>query len=137
MNDVFAKARALGEALQASEEYRAMREAEATAMADPDAAQMLAAYLEQRAEVERLLATDAPDPAELAEHSEEMENLHAAVNARPLVVEMIRARAAFSDMMMQVNQVLRFMVIGQTNEEGCGGTCGNCCGGCTERERLQ
>ena len=38
------------------------------------------------------------------------------------------ARGVFSAMMNQVNQVLQFMVTGETEEAGCSGNCGSCDG---------
>ncbi|MCL2544750.1 MAG: YlbF family regulator [Clostridia bacterium] len=136
MHEVFERASALGEAIQQSEEYRAMREAEGAVMADERAAQVMSDFIGHRSVVEEILASDPPDHALLAEHSEAMEALQDALGEMELVQEMTRAREAFTDMMRQVNQVLRFMVTGEVGDddedeqEGCGGNCGGCGGGC-------
>jgi cell fate (sporulation/competence/biofilm development) regulator YlbF (YheA/YmcA/DUF963 family) len=136
MHEVFERASALGEAIQQSEEFRAMREAEGAVMADGDAARVMSDFLGHRSVVEEILATDPPDHALLAEHSEAMEALQDALGEMALVQEMTRAREAFAAMMRQVNQVLRFMVTGEADDEdddeqeGCGGDCGGCRGGC-------
>ncbi len=136
MNEVFERAGALGEAIQQSEEFRTMRAAEGAVMADENAAKVMSDFLTHRTIVEEVLATDPPDHALLAEHSQAMEALQDALNEMELVQEMTRARAAFAEMMNQVNQVLRFMVTGEMGEEsdeegeGCGGNCGGCSGGC-------
>ena len=132
MHEVFARAGALGEAIQKSEEFRAMREAESAVMADGDAAKIMSDFLGHRSVVEEILATDPPDHALLTEHSEAMEVLQGALGEMEPVREMIRAREAFAGMMRQVNQVLRFMITGETGDdeddegEGCGGDCGGC-----------
>jgi len=136
MHEVFERASALGEAIQQSEEYRAMREAESAVMADEDAARIMSDFLGHRSVVEEILTADPPDHALLAEHSAAMEALQGALGEMELVREMTRARQAFADMMRQVNQVLRFMVTGETGDEDddehedCGGDCGGCSGGC-------
>jgi len=136
MHEVFERAGALGEAIQQSEEFKAMRAAEGAVMADENAARIMSDFLGHRTVVEEILTSDPPDHALLAEHSQAMEVLQGALNEMELVREMTRARAAFAAMMHQVNQVLRFMVTGETGDEdddeqeGCGGDCGGCAGGC-------
>lgn len=135
MHEVFERASVLGEAIQQSEEYKAMRAAENAVMADEDAARVMSDFLGHRSVVEEILASDPPDHALLAEHSQAMEALQDVLNEMKLVQEMTSARAAFADMMRQVNQVLRFMVTGEMEDDGeqeggCGGDCGGCSGGC-------
>jgi cell fate (sporulation/competence/biofilm development) regulator YlbF (YheA/YmcA/DUF963 family) len=139
MQDVFVKASALGEAIQQSEEYRAMRAAEAAVMANEEAAGAMRDFLAYRTQVEEMLTAENPDRAALAEHSHAMEALQERLGGMGLVAEMTRARAAFADMMRQVNQVLRFMVTGEMDEDagGCGGDCGGCAGGCNSGAPLQ
>ena len=38
------------------------------------------------------------------------------------------AQTAFSEVLNQVNQVLRFVITGQVDEGGCGGNCSGCTG---------
>ncbi len=130
--EVFQKASALGEAIQQSEEYRSMKAAENAVMSDADAAAAMGEFITHRQQVEEILSSEEPDHAALAEHSQAMETLQETLNAMELVQQMTHARAAFSEMMRQVNQVLRFMVTGEMEEEagGCGGNCGGCAGGC-------
>ena len=132
MQEVFQRASALGEAIQRSDEYRAMRASEAAVMADPEAARAMGEFLERKSQVEAQLSAEQPDHAALAEHSQALQGLQDALGAMELVRQMSQARAAFTEMMRQVNQVLRFMVTGEMGEEaeGCGGNCGGCSGGC-------
>ena len=134
MHEVFEKARLLGEAIQRSQEFQGMKEAEQAAMADAQAAALMSDFLSHKTEVEDMLSDDAPDPEVLAGHSAAMEALQAQLNDMDIVQSMTRARAEFAGMMQQVNQVLRFLVTGEMEddeEEGCGGNCGGCsgCGG--------
>ena len=114
MNEVFEKARALGQAIVESEEFKTMRALEDEAMAMPEVAQ---------------LAKEVPDHTALAAHSEQMKAAQEKLNTMDAVIRMGEARGVFSAMMSQVNQVLQFMVTGETEEAGCSGNCGSC-GGC-------
>ena len=135
MHEVFERASALGEAIQQSEEYRAMRQAEGAVMADEDAARIMSEFIGHQSVMEDILASDPPDHEMLAEHGQAMEILQDVLGEMELVQHMTRAREDFADMMNQVNQVLRFMITGEMSDdederEGCGGGCGGCAGGC-------
>lgn len=139
MNAVFAKTRELAEALMQSEEFINMKESEERAMKNGDAAAAMAEYLEKRHEIETLLESGHPAPDRLKELSEEIELAQQKMQMVPDVVAMTEARNAFSELINQVNKVLRFMITGETgeneqNEEGDaeGGCTGSCatCGGC-------
>lgn len=130
MNMVFDKARELGEAIAVSEEYAAMQSAEETAMANAEVAQKMSDYMEAKSNVESELAKDQADPVLIASYSQAMQSLQDELNAHELVQAMNMARQSFSQMMTQVNQVLQFVMTGQTQqpEEGCGGNCSGCSG---------
>ena len=128
--EVFLKARELGEAILQSEVHRRMKQAEAAAQANPEAAAATALYLEKRQAVEQLLSGENPDPARLAEAGMELEDAERAVNSLPGVQEMQEARKQFTDMMESVNGILNLIVNGKLEESrGCTGSCATC-GGC-------
>ena len=134
MHEVFEKARLLGEAIQRSEEYQNMKAVEQTAMEDAQASVLMSEFLLHKAEVEDMLSADDPDAEMLSAHSAAMEALQEKLGELEIIQRMTRARADFAAMMQQVNQVLRFLVTGQMEDEeqtGCGGNCGGCsgCGG--------
>ncbi len=133
MNPVFDRARTLGEAIQQSEEYQTMRRAEDASMRDAVAATLMGDFATHKGAVEAVLSAENPDPRVIAEHSHEMERIQTELSAMPVIQEMTAARAAFTDMMNQVNQVLRFMVTGDmedTTSSGCGGSGCSGCSGC-------
>lgn len=138
MNAVFAKTRELAEAIMQSEEFITMKEAEARAMKNADAAAAMAEYLEKRHEIESLLESSHPAPEKLKTLSDEVEVAQLKMQMVPDVVAMTEAREAFSELINQVNKVLRFMITGETGENeqseeggegGCTGSCSTC-GGC-------
>jgi len=130
MNQVFLKTRELGDAIMQSEEYRAMKEAEERAMKNPDAAGAMGDYMEARQKIEAILEKDNPDPEELKKLSAEMDACQQRLSLIEDVQALTKAREDFSGLIEQVNQVLKFIITGQTEEpkSGCSGRCGGCSG---------
>ena len=76
------------------------------------------------------------DPGKLKEASREMTRAEEEMNANEKVARLKEARKAFSDMMDNVNRVLRLVITGEIREEDVGGgpggaACGGNCGGCS------
>ncbi len=132
MEKVLNQAEQLAEAILDSEIYIKMRIAEQAAMRDEEAAALIADYSERRSEVETLLASNDLDHAALAVAGEKLEAAEKAVDGNMLIKVMRETNAAFSDMMQQVNKIIKYVVTGEMeqDEEGCSGSCGSCGGGC-------
>lgn len=133
VKDVFEKTHALAHALLASDAYQAMRAAEAEAMADEEAGRAMGEYLEHKSALEELLSKDNPDAAVMGEHSKAMENIQSRMQSMESVIRMTEARNEFSNLIGQVNQIISFVITGETEgcgDEGCNGCCGSCAGGC-------
>ena len=123
-------ARALGEAIVASEEYQNMQLCEKAAESDPAAAEAMGRYMELHAAVNQEMGNEEPDAEKIARLGREMDELQQALNALPAVEEMTAARQRFSVLMDQVNKILEFIITGDVQEGGgCSGNCGSC-GGC-------
>ena len=123
-------ARALGEAIVASEEYQNMQLCEKAAESDPAAAEAMGRYMELHAAVNQEMGNEEPDAEKIARLGREMDELQQALNALPAVEEMTAARQRFSGLMDQVNKILVFIITGDVQEGGgCSGNCGSC-GGC-------
>ena len=129
MDNVFKKTRELGEALLESEVYLKMKDAEDKAMANPEAAQTMAAFLEKRGELQSMMQSDNPDPGAMKRLSEEMDDLQDRLQMVDDIVALNDARNEFNSLIGQINQVLQFIVTGRMDESGCSGDCGSC-GGC-------
>ena len=129
MDNVFKKTRELGEALLESEVYLKMKDAEDKAMANPEAAQTMAAFLEKRGELQSMMQSDNPDPSAMKRLSEEMDDLQDRLQMVDDIVALNDARNEFNSLIGQINQVLQFIVTGRMEESSCGGDCGSC-GGC-------
>ena len=129
MDNVFKKTRELGEALLESEVYLRMKDAEDRAMANPEAAQTMAAFLEKRGELQSMMQSDNPDPGAMKRLSEEMDDLQDRLQMVDDIVALNDARNEFNSLIGQINQVLQFIVTGRMDESSCSGDCGSC-GGC-------
>ena len=133
MEKVLAQAELLAEAILSSEEYIRMRLAEQAAIADTSATELVSAYQERRAEVETILSANDLDHGELAKAGEALEAAEKALDDCAIIKDMRDSRADFSDMMNQVNALIKLVVTGEAPEEeagGCSGSCSSCGGGC-------
>lgn len=129
MDNVFKKTRELGEALLQCEVYLQMKDAEDRAMANPEAAQTMAAFLEKRGELQNLMHSDNPDPGAMKRVSEEMDDLQDRLQMVDDIVALNDARNEFNSLIGQINQVLQFIVTGRMDESsGCAGDCSACSG---------
>ena len=128
MDNVFKKTRELGEALLESEVYLQMKDAEDKAMANAEAAQTMADFLEKRGELQSMMQSDNPDPGAMKRLSEELDDLQDRLQMIDDIVALNDARNAFNSLIGQINQVLQFIVTGRMDEPGCGGDCGSCSG---------
>lgn len=130
MEKVLEQARLLAEAIAESDVYQKMHQCENDAMKDAEATRAIADFVEKRQKVESLLAEGNMDHTALAEASKAMEDAEKKVNEQPKVRAMQEARSEFTQMMNNVNQILRFIITGETEDNsGCSGSCESC-GGC-------
>lgn len=130
MEKVLEQARLLAEAIAESDVYQKMHQCENEAMKDAEATRAIADFVEKRQKVESLLAEGNMDHTALAEASKAMEDAEKKVNEQPKVRAMQEARGEFTQMMNNVNQILRFIITGEMEDNsGCSGSCESC-GGC-------
>ena len=125
MSQVTDCARALAEAIVASEEYTSMQINEKAAVTEA-----MGRYLELKQTLDGVMHQEEPDPDAIARIGREMDEVQQALNAMPAVEAMTASRQAFSGLMNQVNQILEFIITGDVQESGgCSGNC-SACGGC-------
>ena len=94
MSKVTDCARALGQAIVDSEEYKAMQITEKTAMNDPAVAAAMSRYLEAKDGMHAAMSAGNAD--EIARFSQEMDDAQQTLNAMPAVDAMTTARARTS-----------------------------------------
>lgn len=126
MQNILEKARELGQAIAESEEQLNMRAAEDAVMEDAQASTLMREYSELKIEVQQMLESESPDEEALSAKSDRLQEAQDQLNDLPLVQRMLETRGEFAQMMAQVNQVIQFMVTGETSD--CGGDCGGCSG---------
>ncbi len=133
MQQVLEQAQKLGEAILNSDVYQRMHKAELQVTVDPEASKAIAEVIEKRQQVEKILTEANADKNALAEAGAAMEAAEKHMNEVPLVKELQEFRAEFTQMMDNVNRLLRLIITGETGEEetgGCSGSCSSCGGGC-------
>ena len=128
MDNVFEKTRELGEALLESETYKRMKAAEEKAMGNAQAAEMMAAYLEKRGQIQEMMEVENPDPGAMKRLSDEMDEIQERLQMIDDIAELTAARSEFNGLIGQINQVLQFIVTGRMEEAGCSGSCDTCKG---------
>jgi len=138
MSEVFIKTRELAEAIMRSEEYLKMKEAEDVAIQNEEAAAIMAQYMERQQELEAIMMKNDPDVEGMNRLSSEMEALQKKLQETPDIANLTAARNGFTNLINQVNQVLRFTITGEMGDEaddcenageaGCTGSCATCRG---------
>lgn len=129
MSKVTECARALGEAIVDSEEYKNMQITEEAAMSDPAVAEAMGRYMELKELIGSLMSQEAPDPELIAQYGREMDEMQQTMNSMPVVDAMTDSRQKFSELMNQVNKILEFIITGEVQQGGgCSGNCSGCAG---------
>ena len=129
MSKVTDCARALGEAIVASEEYKNMQITESAAMSDPAVADAMARYMEVKNTLGEVMCQPDADANLIAQYGQKLDEIQQTLNAMPAVDAMTTARHHFSEMMNQVNSVLEFIITGELPQQGgCSGNCSGCSG---------
>ncbi|MBP3645222.1 MAG: YlbF family regulator [Clostridia bacterium] len=129
MNKVIECARALGEAIVESEEYKAMQLTESAAMSDPAVTAAMSRFLELKELLGQEMRQPDQDAEKIAKYGAEMDDVQRELNAMPAVDAMTTSRQNFSEMMNQVNRVLEFIIAGEVQQSGgCSGNCSSCSG---------
>ena len=134
MRNVMQKAQELAEAVVASDLYTRMKQLEEEVTQDPEASGAMNNMIAKRKRVEEVLSTKNMKPDDLAQASLEMEAAETAMNSNEKIQALKAARKDFSDMMNNVNRILRLVITGEVEEDdfsasvSCGGNCANCSG---------
>lgn len=128
MNKVQECARALGEAIVASEEYKNMQLAEQEAMSDPAATEAMSRFMEIRTAMNEAMSQPEPDAEQIARYGKEMDEIQQTLNSMPSIDAMTASRQQFSALMNQVNKILEFIITGEVEQGGCSGNCSGCSG---------
>ncbi|MBQ7487595.1 MAG: YlbF family regulator [Clostridia bacterium] len=124
MIEVIERSRALGEAIVASDAFKAMQLAESEAESDPAAVQMESTLEGLTAQLRQTMDEESRD-----EIARQMDDLRQALSELPVIRQRDDARADFSRLMEQVNNILQFTITGEISAlSRCSGNCSGCAG---------
>lgn len=135
--DIFEKSRELGELLVSSDEYKKVQQAEEAFNGDEFAKKKVEEFNELQQNVQNMMQTPAPDQSAIAAEADRLRNMQAELVEMPSIKAMNDAQTEFSNLLTQVNQVLRFIITGQVDDGGCGGNCASCGGGCGSHDHEE
>lgn len=122
-------ARALGQAIIESEEYKNMQVTENAAMSDPAVTEAMARYMELKNKLGDVMSSPDADAETISKLGREMDEIQQTLTAMPAVDAMTTARQQFSEVMNQVNRVLEYIITGELPQQGgCSGNCSGCSG---------
>ena len=126
--EIFDKARELGEAIVSSNEYKALKLAEAKQEQDEEAMKLLQEYSSVRRELGEEINKGDVSEERLKEIRAAVEEAYEKVTTNDAIVEYLNAQSAFQAIIDQMNTILSYHITGQL-PGGCGGSCSTC-GGC-------
>lgn len=135
--DIFEKSRELGELLVSSDEYKKVQQAEEAFNGDEFAKKKVEEFNELQQNVQNMMQTPDPDQSAIAAEADRLRNMQAELVEMPSIKAMNDAQTEFSNLLTQVNQVLRFIITGQVDDGGCGGNCASCGGGCGSHDHEE
>lgn len=127
--EIFAKARELGELIKASDVFTAMRLAEEKANANEELIALSGEYEQARYEMQEKTVEDDPNYEEIGAISKRLDALQAKMLEQQDMTVLKTTREEFTGLMNQVNRELQGVLSPETlNEGGCSGSCSSCHG---------
>ena len=134
MKEVLKKAQELAEAILESDIYQRMHLLEREMAKNLGVQQAMTEVSQARRNVENILSRNDLDQHALQQASDALHQAEEKLGAISLIQEVSDASSDFSDMMENVNQILRLVLTGvsegdqATPKRQCGGGCGGCIG---------
>lgn len=129
MREVMQKAQELAEAIAATGMYEKMQELEKQVTADEEAAAAVADLVEKRDAFQAMIQQGTADKEAFAVAGQAYSAAQSRVDDNALIAQLREAQQAYSDLMDNVNRILRLVVTGEVESGGCSGNCASC-GGC-------
>lgn len=124
------KAKELGEAIQASEEFLNLQKADAAYQSNEQAQMLTEVYNKRRTELAKKAQEENITPEEMNDIRSQIADEFAKLEQNDVIKAFIEAKQSFDEMMGQVDGILRYYVTGE--EQGCdSGSCSSCGGGCS------
>ncbi|MDP4119317.1 MAG: YlbF family regulator [Bacillota bacterium] len=130
MSEIIDRATALGEAIRDSEEMKELMKKEIIYNNDDEAQRITGEYNEMRESLAKQAENENITPMEMLEIRKKLAAKLDEVSKQTVVAEYMAAKKAFQEILMQVDNIIRYYVTGEDaeNEEGCSGSCESCKG---------
>ncbi len=130
MNDLKKLAHELGEAIEASEQFKKYNEAKALQETDSELQMFIGEYNLRRMQLMQELQKDAAEQDEEAMNKmrDTMNESYSKVINHPVMKQFSEASEALQEIVNEVYQIINFHVTGE-EPHSCGGNCSSC-GGC-------
>lgn len=130
MTDLTKLAHELGEAIEASEEFKKYNEAKALQETDSELQMFIGEYNLRRMQLMTELQKDAAEQDAKAMDSmrDQMNEAYNKVTSHPVMKQFSEASEALQELVNSVYQIINFHVTGE-EPHSCGGNCASC-GGC-------
>lgn len=128
--DVLEQAKALGQAIAASDIFVTFKNAEAAYQGDQTAQELTRAYNEKREQLAKKAAKENVTPQELLEVRKQINAEFEKLTENDVIRKYVSTKQQLDELMHKVDSVIRFEVTGEEQAAGgCSGSCGSC-GGC-------
>lgn len=121
-------ARELGLALAKSTEFLHMKDAQATLEGDEVVANALNELNEKRARLVAVFSEEPCDNIEAMQLTDDIERLEGQLRENPVMIEMMMAQNAFSQLIRAVNEEINACIGVIRTPESCSGNCNGCSG---------
>lgn len=125
--EIFDKARELGEAIVSSDEYKALKLAEARQEQDEEAMKLLQEYSALRRELSEEINKGDVSEERLSEIRDAVSAAYEKTVENDIIADYINAQRTFQAILDQMNTIISYHVTGQL-PGGCGGSCSSCSG---------
>lgn len=126
--------RELGKAIQADPRYSAYVSAREKNDGDEELQKLIGEFNMGRMQLNREMSKADKDQDKIAEMNQHIRDIYGNIMSNPNMAEYNDAKAAFDDMMIEVNQIIQLCANGEDPEtcepkSNCTGSCSTC-GGC-------
>jgi cell fate (sporulation/competence/biofilm development) regulator YlbF (YheA/YmcA/DUF963 family) len=129
MNEIIEKARELGMMIAESDEFKALKGAEAMQLSDPKAQELMMEYATTREKLSQRASSPDITKEDFEKIQTEMEEAFKKLMTNENIKRYIDANGKFKTLIDQVNSIIAYFVKGEEQAGSCSGNCQSC-GGC-------
>lgn len=128
MADIMEKAKELGIMIVESDEFKALKQAEANQLDDKDAVELMMEYHNKREELTKKASDENITKEDFEKIQEEAKAAFEKIMGNKNIAAYVDAQQGFTNLMNQINSILSYYVSGKESDGGCSGSCSSCSG---------